>query len=962
MYPCPVLQTTISLTWDLSQTLFRFTIRLSFAIDPTIENKYLSSVANYLNSYLGISGVTQKLDSFAKNIRFEVEMTGTYHPTAAYGYEVKTDSVLRAIFPISLSSSASLEVTLTFSKAGFGIDIGCSGVENVNSLVSIAANLTGNSDIENAAGWLEELDVFGVGGLPVPDNVWISKETGKTEYGITFYFDALTNPVVRVGLSYNSSGVLTGALILPIATANSQKLLPDYNLDADPMNPQKLAANSKIPNPPGPPPLKITALLGGTFTSLPNGIPDTISEAWVEYTHFATNDNQIRIFGSITSDPSTSASQNVPAIDIQVVSIAAQLRKKSKTDPAEPVVNVSTTVQLNALPGSNIPPAVLNASLNYDSGDWLFHGRLESFQFSVLSSHFPAGVEQAFDDVLGKFFVKFVDITYTYDSSPERSASSFFISGAIDFGGLELDLAYQYISSATSPGGKSAGEIVAAKSSQSLVPPNQTPLTQNSQVKWQFDAWLGAVPGTNATVGSVLDSIDSSISSLLPAFVTSTPIPSADSVPPPISIEVKQLEGTSGNPTGVGFRAWVHLGDISMTFIQKSERLGISSTTTTTDPPVKRILRISVATLPTAEKIPLVNELPQPFDTLEYMWVSTPDLGPDGNANPSQGFTTAEVTDLNTAFLSDYPPILVKATTSGDDSKTGNDPSQSNSAQAAAELVLVSGHHFRVIHNNEVILDYPFGEKQFPQPDSPGSTTKTDVMKPAKAESLAPASNAVDHKAAVAATHIAIAKAADTTATTTTSGDDSSNDAPVAKGPLGKTIGPLTISNIGVKLDSGFVWLTVDATIVLGPLSFDLLGFGVGFDLKKADKGLSTESIEGLAASLQVQLHGMGLGFENPPITIAGVFNHDEQPGINSYSGGVAVGFPPYTLVAVGEYDEVTNVSPPYKSVFIFAKLDGPLVEVSRPSLPLVIGTLTCCSWNSQALRASGSALVTTTL
>ena len=56
---------------------------------------------------------------------------------------------------------------------------------------------------------------------------------------------------------------------------------------------------------------------------------------------------------------------------------------------------------------------------------------------------------------------------------------------------------------------------------------------------------------------------------------------------------------------------------------------------------------------------------------------------------------------------------------------------------------------------------------------------------------------------------------------------------------------------------------------------------------------------------------------------------HDDVGGVSSYSGGVAVGFPPYTLVAVGEYAEVQTPKSTYKSVFIFAKLDGPLIEVS---------------------------------
>jgi hypothetical protein len=139
----------------------------------------------------------------------------------------------------------------------------------------------------------------------------------------------------------------------------------------------------------------------------------------------------------------------VPAIDIQSVSVQASRRKKSKTDPAEVTAGVSTTIQLAGSDPTNT--AILNASLNYESGDWIFHGRLESFQFSVLYSHFPPEVADAFDDVLGKFLVRFVDITYTYaksdDSGKPRAASSFFISGAIE----DLNLTLPTNMSATSP-------------------------------------------------------------------------------------------------------------------------------------------------------------------------------------------------------------------------------------------------------------------------------------------------------------------------------------------------------------------------------------------------------------------------------------------------------------------------------------------------------------------------------
>jgi len=863
----------------------------------------VDKVASFLNDYLGISGITAKLSSAAAAIRFEVEMTGKYHPTFNYGFRVVTESVLRAIFPVNIpisngTSSLDLTITLTFSGSGIGIDINTQNLD-ASKLLLAGAGLTGDETIENAAQSLIDCDIFGLTSLS-PHNIWISRESGKTEYGVTFYFNAFDK--VPVGLSYNSAGIFTGALLLTSSMDNSQKLLPEYDID---MDPKSISINN-------PQPLEITSLFGAGCPSLPNGLPAEISEAWIEYTKLGAGQNKIRVFGTITSSTTTNT-ETLPVVDIQSVSLQAERTVKSATEK-EVNVTLSTTIQMNAVDGSKIPPATLNASLNFEDGDWIFHGRLESFQFTILSSHFPPEFAHAFDDVLGKFLVRFVDITYTYDkpTAPEtKTVASFLISGAIDFGGLELGLAYQYISSKVPPNTKSATELVQETSETDVVPPGQKPLpapADGNDPEWKFDAWLGAVPGTNATVGSVLDSIDSSISSVLPDFVTSTPIPGADDPSPPISIEVTTLEKPD---KGLAFRAWVKLGDISLTFIQRSTR--VSSTTPGAPAPPQadpsRILRISVATLPTAQKIPLVNELPQPFDTLEYMWVSSPQPGTAGKENTAGGFTQAQVDELNTKVLGNgYPPILTKPLKS-DAPKAGN---ADGPAAAAAEIVLLSGHHFRVIHNGEVILDYPFGQKQFPVPETKGTETK-----------------ATETKTTLISTAPKKALVAD---------DAGPDEAPESKGAIGKTIGPLTISNVGVKLDDGFVWLSLDAILALGPLSFDLIGFGVGFDLKKANKGLSAASIEGLAASLQIQLHGMGLGFERPPITIAGVFMHDDVGGVNSYSGGVAVGFPPYTLVAVGEYDEVTPPSgSPYKSVFVFAKLDGPLVEVYPNLLSFLI-------------------------
>ena len=48
----------------------------------------------------------------------------------------------------------------------------------------------------------------------------------------------------------------------------------------------------------------------------------------------------------------------------------------------------------------------------------------------------------------------------------------------------------------------------------------------------------------------------------------------------------------------------------------------------------------------------------------------------------------------------------------------------------------------------------------------------------------------------------------------------------------------------------------------------------------------------------------------------------------DSYRGGIGISFPPYTFVAVGEYSQVVLVDQEYKSIFVYAKLDGPLVTL----------------------------------
>jgi hypothetical protein len=99
-------------------------------------------------------------------------------------------------------------------------------------------------------------------------------------------------------------------------------------------------------------------------------------------------------------------------------------------------------------------------------------------------------------------------------------------------------------------------------------------------------------------------------------------------------------------------------------------------------------------------------------------------------------------------------------------------------------------------------------------------------------------------------------------------------------------------------------------------MSFSLLGFSIGVPLSGS---ITLDNLKGLASQIVVNLQGLSLDFNNPPLLIAGGFEHEIVPDGEIYMGGLGISFPPYTFIGVGEYKILNN----YKSVFIYAKLDG---------------------------------------
>lgn len=282
--------------------------------------------------------------------------------------------------------------------------------------------------------------------------------------------------------------------------------------------------------------------------------------------------------------------------------------------------------------------------------------------------------------------------------------------------------------------------------------------------------------------------------------------------------------------------------------------------------PARRLFRISVDKIPMVDKIPLINQLPQPFDHLIYMWVSS-----------SAEFTKSDVDQAN-LFLDDDDKLMYK---------------QVKSKPVPDDVVIQKGHHFIVINDSVVTLDHVFGVGKDEITNKKSGTGSKSLVKRSFAEGPGPTSN------------------------------DTPTNQP-SKGSLTKTLGPLTISAVTLEYKSKALWVTMNASLTMGPFSIELLGFGIGVPTAN----LKLNDLGGIASNIKFELHGLSLSFNRPPLLIAGAFQHDlialaDGSHQDIYKGGVGISFPPYTFVGVGEYAVVTKGSDEYKSIFIFAKLDG---------------------------------------
>ncbi|KAI1819780.1 putative transcriptional activator srcap-like protein [Xylaria intraflava] len=300
-----------------------------------------------------------------------------------------------------------------------------------------------------------------------------------------------------------------------------------------------------------------------------------------------------------------------------------------------------------------------------------------------------------------------------------------------------------------------------------------------------------------------------------------------------------------------------------------------------TTTPSKRLVKAGIMALPSIP-IPLIGDLTQPFDEMYLIWVQdAANLPKSQQAEP--GLTVTEIEDLNKS-LGKHPLAY---------SNKSKDPKN-------ADVVITTGAHFCIVlkdRNNTrtLVLDYNFKKAQS-QPKKKASATEEQAVEGLKKAGKQPDS------------------------------DGSSSSA-----PFKKKAGPLSISNLGLKYADNKLHIIFTATMELGPVGLSLIGFSLGVNLKVLKKPELSD--------ISVTLEGLSVAFERPPLTIAGIIRHSKDSGLEYYAGGLIIGWVPYQVQAAGFYGSVTpDKGQSFVSVFVFARLDGPLVELEFAEISGVTG------------------------
>ncbi|KAL1878932.1 hypothetical protein Plec18167_004227 [Paecilomyces lecythidis] len=474
-----------------------------------------------------------------------------------------------------------------------------------------------------------------------------------------------------------------------------------------------------------------------------------------------------------------------------------------------------------------LTPTRFTCSMVFDGGVWVLTAGAEDLNGTHLYSLFPQnGEHDTVTRLIEEINIPRFSLRYIYDVGVGKS---FTADGLIRFGDvLDLTLTFNY-----------------------------------NQDGWYFYATLSADSiGSEPlymTLGSLITAISQEVEDILPDFVNEFGF----HVTANSKVRLDCFDGDQGTMV---FSIIADAEEFEFSFVQILRK---GATT-----PPKRMIRFTVGALPGVDSIPLVNKFQQPFDRMDFLWLS-------------DGFQKSEINLLNGKVYPDDPLPYIDPATSSKSPATSDDTDP---------IVLTSGCHFLVISEHSgapvVVLDYDFQEKPKPKPQPSASS---DIV----VSSL---------KASTA--------------------NDSNN---TKSAPYRATFGPLSVYGISLRYQDAILTIAIDASVSLGQVTGILNGFALSVPVNKIQK------FDALDLSPTIQ--GIGLAFDKPPLSMSGTLQKLDR---DSWAGGISIDYEPYTFLAGGLYQHVqipdTTPVQEFKTVFVFARLDGPLVELELATISGITG------------------------
>ncbi|KAF9768837.1 hypothetical protein IL306_013797 [Fusarium sp. DS 682] len=556
-------------------------------------------------------------------------------------------------------------------------------------------------------------------------------------------------------------------------------------------------------------------IAGEKIDNIPKNVPTQLTQASIEISakHFTVG-------AMLQSERFLGEESTVPQLDLGQIMLRASFDWENKSSFQ---LDLGITTLLH--PGEHSKhqeTAALIGSLSYNSGNWKLQASISDLYGSNLYELFDADSVDTVIPLIDSLLIKDISFVYNYSKG---EGTSFNFLGDILLGELELKLKFDFV----------------------------------NQKGWTFNAEL-APQDKQATIGDIISSIIPGDDLDLPPFLADTPF-SGKSGEGGIFLDVANLKGDAST-----FVSRITIWDLTLLFAQ------VHMADWEPKLPSKRLINVSFVSPISDVSIPLIGNIPQPFDEIYIMWVQD-----NTKKSPVAGLTRKEIETLR-GPLAEHTPVVK------DKFKEKKD----------TDVLATAGAHFAVISKDgsgkrTCILDYDFKKKTSSAP----KTGKEIEKKPA----AAPAEGSKEE-------------------------GKPDSDGSSSSAPLKKKAGPLSISNIGLKYANKQLGIKFTATFDLGPLAFSLIGFQLNFEIN----GL--KNIKPLLPSLE----GLSASFEKPPLTIAGIIRHSKEGDMEYYAGGLIIGWVPYQLEAAGFYGECIpeggTKDQMFRSVFVFAKLDGPLITL----------------------------------